>query len=500
MMARFLAFLILLSLAAAQSSIPAQKLGLQDFWREDALIFENSYAHLAYVPGVGWAIPLNPELPGPEFDSEGFWRIPLAVVRAANLILAPEASLRLNGEPGRFRLVFDLPESWIGPKAELAPYPGSVELNLPFFLPDIGDLELPAGVSLEAEYSQYATRLVVNMPPGLYYRYRAVPLAEPDRYVLDLYYLSPEKTEALAKGIAYREVWGWNGLSPLRLSILEAAAKSWRMEPIGRPGEKTPLTRIAPDALAILNGGYFDPRTGTPIGLWIKNGVMINLPYGRSTLLWEQHNVFATVPKFDTWVQTPAGSKLRVGVNLNRARYTVHTVDGTVGEWGQNVAIVEGDKVVASLPAPVEIKEGQWALAYPADIEPPARTGETLKFYGNLEPPVDHAMEGGPLLIQSGEYVFDPKNEPFRDKSPLVAVANQSAVAWTKDGGIWLVICEPTTPGVLGKLLLERGAWGALRMDGGSSSQLWVNGSLRAPAGNHVRQVVNGLALYAAEK
>jgi hypothetical protein len=268
------------------------------------------------------------------------------------------------------------------------------------------------------------------------------------------------------------------------------------MEPVGRPGEKTPLTQIAPGALAILNGGYFDPKTGTPIGLWIKNGVMLNLPYGRSALLWEQNRVFAAVAKFDTWVQLPSGSRLRVGVNLNKARYTVYTLDGTVGEYGQNMAVVEDDVIVASLPAPVELKTGQWALAYPSDAEPPARTGEILKFFGNLEPPVDHAMEAGPLLIQAGEYIFDPSNEPFRDKSPLVAVTAQSAVAWTKDGGIWLVVAEATTPGVLGKLLYERGVWGAIRMDGGSSSQLWVKGSLKAPSSNSVRLVVSGLALY----
>jgi exopolysaccharide biosynthesis protein len=50
----------------------------------------------------------------------------------------------------------------------------------------------------------------------------------------------------------------------------------------------------------------------------------------------------------------------------------------------------------------------------------------------------------------------------------------------------------------LAQVLQEQGFWGAIRMDGGGSAQLWVQGRLRNPGNNllGVRPVVSGLALY----
>lgn len=115
----------------------------------------------------------------------------------------------------------------------------------------------------------------------------------------------------------------------------------------------------------------------------------------------------------------------------------------------------------------------------------------------SLEPPVQYALEAGPLLIQSGQNIFDPKREPFTDPRPLNATTLQSAVAWTLEGGLWLVVSEPTTPVVLARALQSLGVWGAIRMDGGGSSQLYVRGALRSPLiESRPRPVVNGLALY----
>ena len=50
----------------------------------------------------------------------------------------------------------------------------------------------------------------------------------------------------------------------------------------------------------------------------------------------------------------PDGSRVRVGVNASRARYTAHTVPGLVGREGEGVALVREDRVVALLPAPAE--------------------------------------------------------------------------------------------------------------------------------------------------
>jgi hypothetical protein len=485
-----LLFALLFS-AHAQIALPAAKLGLsvaQD--SAGAVVFRGTGLELTYVSGVGWAPPLDPGLPAPVGN-----RLPLEVVRAAGLIAAPEVPVRLSSDSNRLRLVLDLPagtDPAMAPVVGLTPYAGRLRLSLPYFLPGLEGQASP-NVLLEAQYTPGGTSISVQAPPLRFYRYRSFTLDNPARLVLDVYYLEPEKTETVASGMTYREFWAWTP-EPVRMYMLEAAPGSWRMEPVGRPGVRQTLDKTAPGALAALNGGYFDSLTGTPIGLWVKDGVAINFPYGRSTLFWDEESLFAGLPRFSTTVRTADGRSFRVGINLTRSKYTAYTIPGPAGRPGESVYVLHGDKVIATYPAPYILPAGYWALSYPP-AEPIAATGDTLKLYGSLEPPTNYALEAGPLLIQGGENVFRPDAEPFRDKAPVLKVAAQSAVAWTQEGAVWFVVTEPTLPGVLAQALTERGAWGAIRMDGGGSAQLWVRGQLRNPS-EGVRPVVSGLALY----
>ena len=489
---RILALGVFLVLAFAQSPvmIPAERFGLSVLRDSYAVVFKREGLELTYVEGIGWAPPIEPSLPPPSED-----RLPVEVIRAAGLVQVPQAGVRYSGSSGRVRLVFDLPESLSVEKRE-ASYPGRLSLELPYFLPDLEALKLPPDLGLEFRYLPHGTQLTLQAPAGRLYRYRQYGLEDPWRLVLDFYYLQPEARESLSRGISYLEQWAWTP-EPLRLYMIQAAPGSWRMELVGQPGLRKGLDQMAPRALALLNGGYFDNRTATPIGLWIQDGVALNFPFGRSALLWGDGQIFGGFPKFGAWVETASGQRYPVGVNLWRARLPAHTAVGPVGRPGENVAVVERDRVIATLPAPAELKPGQWGLSFPATDPPIARTGETLKLRMSLEPPVQYALEAGPLLIQSGQNIFDPKREPFTDPRPLNATALQSAVAWTLEGGVWLVVSEPTTPVVLARALQSLGVWGAIRMDGGGSSQLYVRGALRSPLiESRPRPVVNGLALY----
>lgn len=483
------------------ATLPAARLGLSYSSADGAEVFRKGSLELTYVAGVGWAPPLDPTLPPPQAD-----RLPLEVVRAAGLVQAPEAGVRFSLGADRLRLVFELPEGFDTPLPQgQGGYPGRYALELPLFVPGLEALSSrdgvpPASITLSALYQPSSTRLTLTLPPGRFYRYRTFVLEDPRRYVLDLYYLTPERSEPIAPGFRYREVWTFTP-EPLRLYLLEADPGRWRMEPVGQPGLRAPLPSLAPSALALLNGGYFDPKSGTPIGLWIKDGVALNFPFGRSALMWEGNRVFAGFPKFGTVVVTQSGQRLAVGINRYRARLTAHTAPGSAGRAGESIAVVEGDRVIATYPAPYELKPGQWGLTFPAGETPPVRTGEVLKLYGWLEPPLAHALEAGPLLIQSGAYAFDPSKEAFTDPRPLNAVTPQAAVAWTQNGGLWLVVSDPTTPPVLARALQQfnPSIWGAIRMDAGGSAQLYVQGRLRTPLIEpQARKVVSGLALYPA--
>ncbi|WP_457631728.1 phosphodiester glycosidase family protein [Oceanithermus sp.] len=490
-MRRLLACLVFL-LLAAWAQVPAAWLGLSVYEEDGALVFAREGVRFSYVPGLGWTSPLDPALPPPLGDD---YRLDERVLRAAGVVPAdlPSARLRYRLTDHSLRLVLDLPP---GEPPELPREEGESPGWFTFFAPYFVS-NPPRLPGLSFVYGERGTEIRYLAPEGRSYRWRVFPLAAPARFVMDAYFVPPPEETPLAGGIVLRREYVWTP-EPLELVRVIAAAGSWRLEPVGRPGVRQKLPQMAPEALALLNGGYYDPKTATPIGLWVRDGVPLSYPYGRSALMWDGGLPQAAIPRFKAWVRTPDGRAHPVGVNSWPARLTAYTIPGRVGRTGENVIIVAGDEVLHTYPAPVELKAGRWALAYPAG-DPywsgRLRPGDRLSLYGALEPPVRYALEAGPLLVQGGHLAYAPELERFAAGSPQISkVTNQAAVAWTREGELWLVTSGPTTPGVLAERLLALGAWGAIRMDAGGSAQLYAGGRLVFPG--RERPVVSGLALY----
>jgi len=484
---RLLSLLLLWGVALA--AVPPAMLGLTLSADGGAWVYRGRGVRFAYVPGVGWAPPLDPALPPPEGPAHA---LAYPVVRAVGLVdpeVAP-ARLRYARYPGRVRLVLDL-------KAPPAGKPVAVRrppflLDVPYFIENPPDLP-----GLALAYGRKGTRIVYNPPAGRRGFLYAFPLAEPPRWVLDLYALEPERSETLAPGIVHHLRYAFVPY-PVLLHTVEAAPGAFRLVPVGRPGERRRLGDLAPRAAAILNGGYFDPKTGTPVGLWVVDGVSRSYPAGRPALLWDGGRVYAARPRFRAYAVL-SGRRLPVGLEATPARYTAYTGAGEVGRPGEALLVVQNDRVVARRPAPYRLPPGAWALGYrpPDALLDRVPLGAPLVLRVRLDPPVRYALEAGPLLVDRGRVAYDPKRDGFDPRARLLTkVTYQSAVAWTREGGLWLVVSERTTPGVLARALADLGVWGAIRMDSGGSAQLWVRGRLAYPA--RARAVVNGLALYPA--
>jgi len=487
---RLPALLLLCGLALAQ--VPAAWLGITVKESSGALVFSKGEISFSYVPGIGWNPPLQATLPPPK---GGRASLDEAVLRAAGIIPPglPTARMRYRLAKDRLRLVLDLPP---GPTPELpraeGESPGWFTFSVPYFIPNPPDLD-----GLTFRYDERGTEIRYLAPEGRVYRWRTFKLGAPPRYVMDAYFVPPPSRETITSGFELRREYVWTP-EPLELVRLIAAPGAWRMKPVGEPGKRQKPPQMAPTALALLNGGYYDPKTATPIGLWVADGVPLSLPYGRSTLMWDGGTPQAAVPTFKAWVVTPDGKTHTVGINRWPARLTAHTIPGRVGRQGENVIVVAGDRVVHTYPAPLQLQAGQWALSYPAGDSRwngRLKPGDRLSLYGRLEPPVRYALEAGPLLLQGGRLAYDPAAEGFSQNAPQIRkVTYQAAVAWTRKGELWFVVSGKTTPGVLAKQLLALGAWGAIRMDSGGSAQLYLRGALVFPT--HERPVVSALALW----
>lgn len=413
----------------------------------------------------------------------------LALVLCSSLALAQSA--RLTSEGGQLRLTLELP-----PRVNLptgaGPTTATYTLELPFAAPELASLAWPSEVL--ARYTQVPTGslLTLQLPANRSYGYQLVRQTSPDRLVLDLYYRA-ETVEEVAPGFRLREWWAYTP-QPLRLTVLEADPLVWELRPEGRPGQRQTVVQLAPNAVAALNGGYFDLATATPVGLWVRQGLALNLPFGRTALLWENNTLLALKPQLKAVVRSARGT-LAVGLNRFPARYTAYTLPGPSGRPGEWLALVQNGAITDIQPAPYPLPEGMWGLAFPAGE--PFRVGDALLLETNLLPSFPNALEAGPLLVQSGRYALDPQSERFSDPRPITAITQQAAVAWTQSGHLWLIATQPSTPATLARILVQRGAWGALRMDSGGSTQLAVQGQLRFSALQPPRTVVSALALYA---
>lgn len=479
--------IILTGGSRAQALVSASEVGLLYTQDNEAEVFSNENLQLSFIPGYGWNFTEGSKFPAPQNG-----KLPLEVVNFFKLTRVPAVSVRSFVQRDRLRLVFDLPQGidWQPQPEPLEAFEGPQNLSLPLFVVPADD---DFSTGLLRGTSQ--TLLRINVPPNRFYRKRSMVLQNPLRLVVDYYSLELESNLEVAPGFTYKEYWGFAS-DPIRFFVLEAAVGSWRMEPVGTPGRKQALPVMAPGALGVLNGGYFDQSNGLPIGLWIRRGNPVNSIFGRGTLFWDDENLDLTIPKYQAFVENQEGKKLRVGVNLHPSRYTVYNFAGKVGLLGENALVVQDGFITATLPAPVNLQDGQWALTYPASEAALAPTGAPLKVVLNTDPVMSNALEAGPILIKNGENVFGKTGEVFNDKAPLIKVTQQSVVAWTKEGELWFVTSDAATPDLLAKILLERGAWGAIRMDAGGSAQLWVEGKLVNRSDVGFRQVVSGLAIY----
>jgi hypothetical protein len=92
-----------------------------------------------------------------------------------------------------------------------------------------------------------------------------------------------------------------------------------------------------------------------------------------------------------------------------------------------------------------------------------------------------NSVGGGPLLIQDGEVIEAPcrlATENVEDSN--CTETKQTAVGVSQDGQTFIIVAaESKSAEEMGEILQRYGAFTAIKLDGGSSSQLWYRGDLK---------------------
>lgn len=260
---------------------------------------------------------------------------------------------------------------------------------------------------------------------------------------------------------------------------------------------------VKSNALVAVNGGYFKPQTGVPLGSLMIDGETLTGPiYNRVALGITQDENGTSFSMGRVNLDIKLKNKIaEINVdNINQPRmlstYTLLYTDkwGKISpappKYGAN-ALVEEGKVTKISASPIEIPQGAYVISAPYSKIDELQKLKNLSLeinYPDEFKGASHIIGAGPYLLKDGKIFVDIEEEKLLSvggKNP------RSAIGYTEDNSLVIVTVdgrEKTSVGMtlnqLASLMKGLGCVNAMNFDGGSSTVMYV-------AGNVVNSPVN---------
>lgn len=459
---------------------------------------------VTYVQGLGWLGDVQAD--PPRVTDRGVLVGP-SLLDALGVSLPRLGGVRFGGD-AEVRVVLDLPG--VAPDALRAAEGegdvargGALRLTLPPVLLPVDPVDPYRGVEVALDPTPQGTAVRVQGPA---FHYRAFPLADPTRLVIDVVPQRepdlPEIDRALAPGIRYRRFYApaASGTSLVHLVSVAPGAGEFRV--VGESRVPRTLSELASGALVAINAGYFDPSTFGAIGYLRVDYGLLSLPTrSRAAIAFGAGG--ATIARLRADVTLRADGR-PIAVGSGDDGVGVATAAGAaVGSPRMGVLTVQQGVVVRNGIGPATVPADGFALVYPPDRAALARVdaGERAALQLALHPAgfdaAPYGVEAGPLLVQDGRSAFDPAAEGFANGQRILdAVTQQAAVGVRADGTVLLVVAESMRAADLVPLFLALGARDAMRLDSGSSATLLADGQVLNRDGE--RQVVSAIVVRAS--
>jgi hypothetical protein len=255
-------------------------------------------------------------------------------------------------------------------------------------------------------------------------------------------------------------------------------------------------------AVAVVNGGYFDPPTLQAVDHLVSNAQTLAYWRGaRAGVGFASQGVLWGAPRSRLMLDW-AGQKFTVNSiqpQPNPKFLTFFQGDGFVSVGGLGFTtltllngVVTSRRDEAFTPAPGEITLTFDPLALPK-LTPGVNDAATVSLTSS-DPAwasVTDALGAGPRLVKDGVYAVDPKLEGFDTTKEIWRPTRQ--VAFGMDARGWYVIAmlELGSPEEFAQALIVAGLRDAMRLDSGSSAQVALSGGMIA--GKWARTVPNAL-------
>lgn len=286
---------------------------------------------------------------------------------------------------------------------------------------------------------------------------------------------------------------------PVRINVVEINQKlnpNLQINPqlsSSRLASKSTITTLARknNSLVAINGTYFKPQTGVPLGTLMINEKMYTGPiYNRVAMGIFDNGFDMARLELNAQVKSFKGN-VKVD-NINQPRMLSTHVIVYTPEWGsfappspkygKQIAVEKG-KIISIGTQSMPIPQNGYVIVGPderlAKIYKAKHIDLDIKTIPNWEN-VKHIISGGPYLVKNGEVFVDMTEQKLGaigGKNP------RTAIGYTQDGNFIMVAVDGREGASVG-LTLKELAWfmksigctNAMNLDGGGSTVMYVNG------------------------
>ena len=303
------------------------------------------------------------------------------------------------------------------------------------------------------------------------------------------------------KGIKHIKMIRYYNRKPVRINVVELSTDI-NDKLLVKPAiasktlsSKSKISTIAKNenAIVAINGGYFKPQTGVPLGaLMIDKKVYTGPIYDRVGIGFFDNGYAMSRIKLNATVDTNIGGFKIDNVNQPRMLST-HTIVYT-RDWGKTTPpspkygtqlVVNKGKFVGLSQQSTEIPENGFVIVGPARIIEPMSKAKRLKLKLKTDPAwsnVNHIISGGPYLVKDSQVYVDmtaQKLNSIGGRNPRTAIGfteDNHLILLTADGregaSVGLTLME------LANLMKEFGCVQAMNLDGGGSTVMYINGQV----------------------
>ncbi len=305
----------------------------------------------------------------------------------------------------------------------------------------------------------------------------------------------------IEKGIKHIRLTKYYNGKPVKINVVEVAQgvnEDLIIEPViasEKLAGRIKISSIAEreNAIVAINGGYFKPQTGTPLGaLMINKKVYTGPIYDRVAIGFFDNGYSMSRLQLNAEVKTNIGG-LKID-NINQPRMLSTHVIVFTGDWGKVSpqapkyginAVIQNGKVIKTSSQPCVIPENGYVISAPESKIKPFLNSNRFNLDVRMSPDwkgVNHILSGGPYLVKDGEVYVDMTAE----KLTSIGGRNpRTAIGYTKDNHLILLTADGREGASIGLTLNELantmkqlGCINAMNLDGGGSTVMYIGGKV----------------------